>query len=395
MQPDAAAPDEPDGSGGRLGSGGSRSPGTPHPRCLRPSRRRGVLRRRHDRPLRRRRRGHGDRLAHAGRGRPDPRRRRSDAADARRGQGQGARACRHRPRGGRRHVPRLRGRPPRAPSRSASSPQWSAPRSSSSAPDVVVTFGPDGAFGHPDHVISCLATLEAIRQMDDPPRLLHARFPMREQLLVDVLVEWLTSSPALQRHRRVRLRAEAVRRRILDARFRRRSPRVEWFPPGSFVIEQGEPATELFCILSGSVDIVVEDDDGSMQLKAHVRRRLLRRRGRALDPVDRRNAHVIARDDVTCLVLAPNRPTPYCRARCTCRRRSTGDKRTAARHRSARHRRQRRLLRRRDVDARAPRSPLWRRTDRSTRWSPTCSPARCSQRLLGTEHFAVATIPGR
>ena len=44
--------------------------------------------------------------------------------------------------------------------------------------------------------------------------------------------------------------------------------RVEWFPPGSFVIEQGEPATELFCILSGSVDIVVEDDDGGMRLKA-------------------------------------------------------------------------------------------------------------------------------
>ena len=35
-------------------------------------------------------------------------------------------------------------------------------------PDVVVTFGPDGAFGHPDHVVSCLATLEAVRQMDEP-----------------------------------------------------------------------------------------------------------------------------------------------------------------------------------------------------------------------------------
>ena len=36
-------------------------------------------------------------------------------------------------------------------------------------PDVVVTFGPDGAFGHPDHVTSCLATLEAVTAMARPP----------------------------------------------------------------------------------------------------------------------------------------------------------------------------------------------------------------------------------
>ena len=40
--------------------------------------------------------------------------------------------------------------------------------------------------------------------------------------------------------------------------------RVEWFPAGSFIIEQGEPATELFCILSGSAAIVVESEDGGM-----------------------------------------------------------------------------------------------------------------------------------
>lgn len=42
-------------------------------------------------------------------------------------------------------------------------------------PDVVVTFGPGGAFGHPDHGMSCLATVEAVRAMADSPRLLHAR----------------------------------------------------------------------------------------------------------------------------------------------------------------------------------------------------------------------------
>ena len=61
-------------------------------------------------------------------------------------------------------------------------------------PDVVVTFGPDGGTGHPDHVASCTATIEAIRAMTLPPRLLHARFAMRGPILVDVIVEWLTSN---------------------------------------------------------------------------------------------------------------------------------------------------------------------------------------------------------
>ena len=40
---------------------------------------------------------------------------------------------------------------------------------------------------------------------------------------------------------------------------------VQWFPAGSFVIEQGEPPNELFCILSGCVDIVVEGADGQLR----------------------------------------------------------------------------------------------------------------------------------
>ncbi len=61
-------------------------------------------------------------------------------------------------------------------------------------PDVVVTFGPDGGYGHPDHIASCLATVEAIRTLADPPRLLHAQFPLSKQLLLDLIVEWLTSN---------------------------------------------------------------------------------------------------------------------------------------------------------------------------------------------------------
>jgi LmbE family N-acetylglucosaminyl deacetylase len=174
------------------------------------------------------------------------------------------------------------------------------------SPDVVVSFGPDGATGHPDHITSCLATVEAIRTMPAPPRLLHARFPMRKQLLLDLIVDWLTSRD--QRFSGTAAFAHALKL-FADGSsmlgFAADQLNVEWFPTGSYVIEQGEPATELFCILSGSVDIVTESDDGT-----------LCRRDTAgagsfvgedgLATGRPRNAHVIARDDVTCLVLAPH-----------------------------------------------------------------------------------------
>lgn len=113
-------------------------------------------------------------------------------------------------------------------------------------PDVVVTFGPDGAFGHPDHVTSCLATM-AIRTMPDPPRLVHARFPTHEQLLLDLLVEWLTSTE--QRFSGTAAFGHALKL-FADGSsmlgFAADHLTVEWFPAGAFVIEQGEAANELF-----------------------------------------------------------------------------------------------------------------------------------------------------
>jgi LmbE family N-acetylglucosaminyl deacetylase len=176
-------------------------------------------------------------------------------------------------------------------------------------PDVVVTFGPDGAFGHPDHVTSCVATIAAMRAMSEPRRLLHARFPKRGPVLVDVLVEWLTAHP--ERFSGTTefghaLKVFADGSSMLG--FAADHLKVEWFPAGSFILEQGEPATELFCILSGSAAIVVESDDGGMHHQAS--------RGAGcfvgedgLASRRPRNAHVIAEDDVTCLVLAPEPPS--------------------------------------------------------------------------------------
>ncbi|WP_204912545.1 PIG-L family deacetylase [Microlunatus spumicola] len=172
-------------------------------------------------------------------------------------------------------------------------------------PDVVVTFGDDGGFGHPDHMTSSHAVLSARAGMADPPRVLHARFPAQDRLLLDLLVDWLTSGE--QRFAGTAgfgnaLRLFADGSSVLG--FAADHLQVQWFPAGSYVIEQGEPANELFCVLSGSVDIVVEDAHGTLTTKDTAGPgSFVGQDGLASGRP--RNAHVVARDDVTCFVLAP------------------------------------------------------------------------------------------
>jgi len=172
-------------------------------------------------------------------------------------------------------------------------------------PDVIVTFGPDGGTGHPDHVTSCLATIEAIRNTPDPPRLLHARFPMAGPVIVDAIVEWLTAHPerfvgTSAFGHAFKLFTDGTSMLGVSADHLH----VDWFPAGSFIVEQGEPACELFCILSGSVVVVVEQDDGQMSERGSFSAGCFFGEDGLATGLPR-NAHVIARDDVTCLVLAP------------------------------------------------------------------------------------------
>ncbi len=174
-------------------------------------------------------------------------------------------------------------------------------------PDVVVTFGPDGGTGHPDHVTSCLATIEALRVTPDPPRLLHARFPMRGPIIVHAIVDWLTSHPerfvgTTAFGHAFKLFTDGTSMLGVSADHLH----VDWFPAGSFIIEQGEPACELFCILSGSVVVVVEQDDGEMRERRTFGAGCFFGEDGLASGLPR-NAHVIASDDVTCLVLAPGR----------------------------------------------------------------------------------------
>jgi LmbE family N-acetylglucosaminyl deacetylase len=177
-------------------------------------------------------------------------------------------------------------------------------------PDVVITFGADGAYGHPDHVTVGEVTTEAFASLPQGS-LFHSHFPRSRLLLVDRLAEWLADLSE-----RFRGPAEFARAFSLFARETRTlgyaddQIEVAWFPPGVFIIEQGEPATSLYLILSGEVDVVQDGPDGS--------RSFLRRQGPgeffgelALARGITRSAHVVAADSVTCLVFSSGAPTPF------------------------------------------------------------------------------------
>ena len=194
-------------------------------------------------------------------------------------------------------------------------------------PDAVFTFGPDGGYRHPDHIAISEATTAALKlsgnlaaypsQIADgltpyqPAKLFYSYFPPSNMLLLDHLVRWLVDRPDRFSgsvdfvHTLLLLVEEAT---MLN--YARDSYEIKWFPAGSFLIEQGEPAITLFLILSGQTDVVQEQTDGTMKL--------LDRLGQGqffgeLGIAHRapRSAHVIATESVTCLVFSPSEPTKF------------------------------------------------------------------------------------
>lgn len=180
-------------------------------------------------------------------------------------------------------------------------------------PDTVVTFGEDGAYGHPDHIAIGEATRRAVQLLalrGRRIRLLRSHFPRHGMSIARRLADWLTSSdrrtlPAASYGLALSLFAEES----ATMRFASDDVRIAWFPPRTAIVEQGEPATSLCLILSGSVD-VIEEVGG-------VRRRLRElgegdffgelgvSRGRV------RSATVVATSNVTCLVLSPDAPSKF------------------------------------------------------------------------------------
>jgi LmbE family N-acetylglucosaminyl deacetylase len=190
-------------------------------------------------------------------------------------------------------------------------------------PDVVISFGPDGGYGHPDHIAISAATTAACEQAGEhdcasegqaprrPVSLYYRYFPSSDMLLMNRLATWLTGqrsrfagTPAFVHALLVMAQETGTLGNIRD------HTEVRWFPPGSYVVEQGEPATQLFLILSGDADVWQERDDG--------RRVRLRQMGPGeffgelgVASNQPRSANVVAAQSLTCLVFSPTAPTKF------------------------------------------------------------------------------------
>jgi cyclic nucleotide-binding protein len=77
-----------------------------------------------------------------------------------------------------------------------------------------------------------------------------------------------------------------------------------------YILEQGEPPSSLYLILSGEVDVIREDEDGTTRVLDRLRTGqffgelgIAHRAPRA--------AHVVSAESVTCLIFSPGDPTAF------------------------------------------------------------------------------------
>ena len=188
-------------------------------------------------------------------------------------------------------------------------------------PDIVFTMGDEGELAHPDHsavseavIVACRAAgngkqyknqLKGDVKAHAPERLYRSVFPRNRLLLMDHLVKWLQ-----ERKNRFRGSTDYVNGLTLFASessslgYHSDDLEVGWYPPGFYVVEQGEPATSLFLILSGKAEVVREDADGGTRAVSEIGPgEFFGEEGLATG--NPRNASVIALESVTCLVLSP------------------------------------------------------------------------------------------
>jgi LmbE family N-acetylglucosaminyl deacetylase len=180
-------------------------------------------------------------------------------------------------------------------------------------PDTVVTFGADGGYGHPDHVAISEVTTEAFQALvghhNRGQRLYHAVFPPRKTSMAEELARWITNSGQRATDRAALQAITLFASESTTMRLARDDVRVEWFPAGIGVIEQGEPADALYLILNGTADALLEQPDGQV---TRLRRMEAGEFFGELGLVEgKRTAHVVAGESLTCLVLSRRPVTPY------------------------------------------------------------------------------------
>ncbi len=170
-------------------------------------------------------------------------------------------------------------------------------------PTAVVTFGDDGAYGHPDHVTISRATVAAIRSWGGETRLYTSFFPRQPLLLRERLARWLAGLERAFRGSDDFLRGMALfAAESTTMQFASDDVDVRWFSPGFTIVEQGEAATSLYLILSGEVDVLrVDPDDQREHLATLGSGEFFGELGVAHSAP--RSADVVARTGVTCLVL--------------------------------------------------------------------------------------------
>ncbi len=136
-------------------------------------------------------------------------------------------------------------------------------------PDVVITFGPDGFSGHPDHIAVGAAVTAACYQMRSATaiRLFHCHMPRSKMLLRDRLAQWVVKLTSRFEGTQDFVRALSVfSRETTGLGFAADFVNVEWFPAGSYLIEQGETAAKMYFLLSGHVEIRREGKDGRVRV---------------------------------------------------------------------------------------------------------------------------------
>jgi LmbE family N-acetylglucosaminyl deacetylase len=179
-------------------------------------------------------------------------------------------------------------------------------------PDVVVTFGPDGFSGHTDHIAVGAAVTAACYELRPTRsiRLFHCHRPQSRMLLRDHLAAWVIELTTRFIGPKDFVRALSVfSREATSLGYAADFVNVEWFPSGSYLIEQGEAATTMHFLLSGQVEIRREGEDGRV--------RVVDRSGpgeflgeAGIVTGRPRNAHVVAVEDVTSLVFQASPPVP-------------------------------------------------------------------------------------
>ena len=86
-------------------------------------------------------------------------------------------------------------------------------------------------------------------------------------LLRDRLAEWVVELTTRFKGTKDFVRALSVFSRETTALgLRGRLRQVQWFPAGSYLIEQGEEATTMYFLLSGQVEIRREGEDGRVRV---------------------------------------------------------------------------------------------------------------------------------